>query len=65
MKYMIMLMATQKDVDMLAGWSPEDAAELHAFMAKWNNDLVESGEFVDARGLTPPVHARRGPPVRS
>ncbi|GAB3872766.1 hypothetical protein GCM10029964_011750 [Kibdelosporangium lantanae] len=50
MKYMIMLMATQKDVDMLAGWSPEDAAELHAFMAKWNNDLVESGEFVDARG---------------
>lgn len=59
MKYMIMLMATQKDVDMLAGWSPEDAAELHRFMGKWNNDLVESGEFVDARGLTPPVHARR------
>ena len=59
MKYMIMLMATQKDVDMLAGWSPEDAAELHEFMGKWNNDLVESGEFVDARGLTPPVHARR------
>src|SRR4051794_2529707 len=56
---MIMLMATQKDIDMLAGWSPEDAAELHAFMAKWNNDLVASGEFVDARGLTPPVHARR------
>jgi hypothetical protein len=58
-KYMIMLMATQKDVDILADWSPEDAAELHGFMARWNNDLVESGEFVDARGLTPPVHARR------
>lgn len=28
-------------------------------MSKWNNDLVESGEFVDAQGLTPPAHARR------
>jgi hypothetical protein len=58
-KYMIMLSLTQKDADMMAGWSPEDASALYGFMAKWNNDLVESGEFVDAHGLTPPVHARR------
>jgi hypothetical protein len=58
-KYMIMLSLTQQDLDMMANWSPQDAAALHQFMAKWNNDLVESGEFVDAHGLTPPVHARR------
>jgi hypothetical protein len=28
-------------------------------MTKWNNELVESGELVDAQGLTAPVHARR------
>jgi hypothetical protein len=58
-KYMIMLSLTQKDVDMMAGWSASDGAAMHEFMAKWNNDLVQSGEFVDAHGLTPPVHARR------
>ncbi|WP_027942025.1 YciI family protein [Amycolatopsis taiwanensis] len=59
MKYMIMLPLTQKDVDAMAKWSPQDLAALHGFMAKWNNDLVESGEFVDAHGLTAPVHTRR------
>ena len=28
-------------------------------MEQWNNDLVESGEFVDARGLAAAVHTRR------
>ena len=64
MKYMILLYGTQQEYDMLAGkgdhaWSAEDVAAMHAFMGKWNNDLVESGEFVDAQGLTAPVHARR------
>jgi hypothetical protein len=65
-KYMIMMMGSQRDYDALVGkagegpvWTGEDLAALHAFMSKWNNDLVESGEFVDAHGLTPPVHARR------
>jgi hypothetical protein len=65
-KYIIMLMGSQRDYDMLAGaagdkpaWSEEDLVALHGFMEKWNNDLVESGEFVDARGLSAPVHARR------
>ncbi|MDH2430591.1 YciI family protein [Sphaerisporangium sp. TRM90804] len=63
---MILLYGSQKDYDMLTGkpgdgpaWSEQDVAEMHAFMEKWNNDLVESGEFVDAQGLTAPVHARR------
>lgn len=66
MKYMIMLYGSQQDYDVLAGkptdkpsWSPEDVAAMHEFMGKWNAELVESGEFVDARGLTAPVHARR------
>jgi hypothetical protein len=59
MKYMIMLYGSQKDFDTLAGWSPEDAGKMHEFMANWNNALVETGEFVDANGMTQPVHARR------
>jgi hypothetical protein len=65
-KYIIMLYGSQQDYDVLAGkatdrpaWSPEDVAALYAFMGAWNQELVESGEFVDARGLSAPVHARR------
>jgi hypothetical protein len=56
----------QQDYDVLAGkaterpaWSAEDVAAMHAFMGPWNEDLVASGEFVDARDLVAPVHARR------
>lgn len=66
MKYMIMLYGSQQDYDVLSGqstgkpaWSAEDVAKLHAFMESWNRDLVESGEFADAQGLSAPVHARR------
>lgn len=65
-KYMIMMCGSQQDYDVLSGrptdtpaWSPEEVAALHEFMGKWNADLVESGEFVDAQGLAEPVHARR------
>ena len=66
MKYMIMMAGSQRDYDMLTGkatdtpaWTPEEIAALHTFMAEWNNELVASGEFVDARGLSAPAHARR------
>ncbi len=66
MKYMIMLYGSQEGYDAMAGVatgrsevSPEDFAPVFAFMQAWNNDLVESGEFVDARGLAAPVHTRR------
>jgi hypothetical protein len=65
-KYMIMLYGSQVDYDALSGkatgrpaWSAEDAGALHAFMESWNKSLVDSGEFVDAQGLSAPVHARR------
>lgn len=66
MKYMLMLYGSQQDYDAMAGRSatrpalkPEDFAPMHEFMEKFNNDLVEAGEFVDAQGLAAPVHARR------
>jgi hypothetical protein len=66
-KYMILLYGSQRDYDVLAGkptddqvaWSAEDVGAMAAFMELWNNDLVESGEFVDAHGLAAPVHTRR------
>ncbi|MEU8801864.1 YciI family protein [Spirillospora sp. NPDC048819] len=67
MKYMIMLYASQREYDEMAGkvpegeavWTAADLAAMHAFMEKWNRELVESGEFVDANGLAAPVHTRR------
>ena len=66
MKYMIMMFGSQRDFDMLTGkgqdtppWTAEDVAALHKFMGEWNQKLVDSGEFVDAQGLSAPVHARR------
>lgn len=67
MKYMIMLYASQRDYDEMAGnvpddeavWSAEDLAAMGAFMESFNKELVESGEFVDAQALAAPVHTRR------
>jgi len=66
MKYMILTYASQQDYDNMAGkaadkpaWSAEDVAAMGAFMEAFNKDLVESGELVETRGLTAPVHARR------
>ncbi len=67
MKYLIMLYGSQRDYDVLTGkdapdqpaWSADDVAAMHQFMGDWNNALVESGEFVEGRGLSAPVHTRR------
>jgi hypothetical protein len=66
MKYMILTYASQRDYDGLAGkaageaaWSAADFAALGEFMASFNSDLAESGELVETRGLTAPVHTRR------
>ncbi|MFE5504784.1 MULTISPECIES: YciI family protein [Amycolatopsis] len=57
---MIMMFGSQKDLADIGGtWSADEVKALHEFMGKWNNDLVESGEFVDAQGLSQPAHARR------
>ncbi len=66
MKYMILTYASQQDYDAIVGkatdkptWSAEDFAAMGAFMEAFNKDLAESGELVDTRGLTAPVHTRR------
>jgi hypothetical protein len=67
MKYLILMYGSQRDYDEMAGqpaagqpgWKPEDFAAMGAFMESFGKDLAESGELVDARGLTAPVHARR------
>ena len=66
MKYMILINASQQDYDAMTGrpstgpgWTPDDFAALGAFMESFNQDLAESGELVDTRGLTAPAHGRR------
>ncbi|MDQ2786925.1 MAG: YciI family protein, partial [Chloroflexota bacterium] len=63
---MILIHASQQEYDALAGkatgtpvWSAADFAAMGAFMASFNTDLVASGELVETRGLTAPVHTRR------
>src|SRR5207245_5986279 len=40
-------------------WSPQDFAVMGAFMESFNKELAASGELVETRGLTAPVHTRR------
>ena len=66
MKYMILIYGLQRQYDSLLAkstgdqpWSPEDFAALTAFMGSFNKELADSGELVETRGLTAPVHTRR------
>lgn len=66
MKYMILLYGSQHDYDAMSGrasdkpaWSPQEFAAMGAFMTGFNKAIVDSGELVETRGLTAPVHARR------
>jgi hypothetical protein len=66
MKYMILTYGSQQDYDAMGGKSADqpalsaaDFADLHAFMESFNKNLAESGELVDTRGLSAPVHTRR------
>lgn len=66
MKYIILTYATQQDYDVLAGTSdahpglkPADFAPMGAFMQTFTQELIDSGELVDNRGLAAPVLTRR------
>ncbi|MFG1926963.1 YciI family protein [Cryptosporangium sp. NPDC048952] len=59
MKYLILMYGSQRDYDLMTTAGPDDFAPMHAFMEQFSKDLVESGEFVDTRGLDAPVHTRR------
>jgi hypothetical protein len=66
-KYLILAYGSQRDYDAMSGrpttggptWTPQDFEAMGAYMEKLNTDLAESGELVETRGLTAPVHARR------
>jgi hypothetical protein len=66
MKFMISTFGSQHDYDGMAGkvstgpsWTGDDFAALGAFMMKFNQELTDSGELVETRGMSAPVHARR------
>lgn len=66
MKYMIFMYGSQQDYDALAGkpteqgeWTPEQLMAMQEFMGSYNKKLADSGELVDTRALTAPVHTRR------
>jgi hypothetical protein len=60
---MIMHYASRADIDAMAGketpagpaWTPEEVRAMGEFMGRWTDELMESGEFVDAAGLAAPV----------
>ena len=67
MKYLILMYGSQQDYDAMAGnagagaptCSAAEFAAMGAFIESFGQDLAESGELVDAQGLTAPVHTRR------
>ena len=70
MKYIILMYGSQHDYDGMAGnagageptWSAAEFAAMGEFMESFGKDLAESGELVDAQGLTAPVHPASGWP---
>jgi hypothetical protein len=66
MKYMILTFASQQNYEEMVGrpsagpaWTAEDFAALGAFMQAFSQELLDSGELVETRGLSAPVHTRR------
>lgn len=66
MKYMLMIYGRQADYDAMSGTQPEQGAPwteadlkaMFEFMSAVNNDLAESGEWVEGQGLGAPSEAR-------
>jgi hypothetical protein len=61
-KYLVMIFENQADYDAMNGkasegrpaWSQQDLQTMFKYMESINNDLAESGEFVDGQGLAEP-----------
>jgi hypothetical protein len=65
-KFMILTYGSQQDFDEMAGkpgdrptWSQDDFVAMAKFMRQFASELRDSGELVETRGLSAPVHARR------
>jgi hypothetical protein len=57
MKYIILVHGSQQDFD--TSLEEAEAAEIGTALEEFNQELRESGEFVDAQGLAAPAHTRR------
>ena len=71
MKYLVMVQGTQADYEAMRGkgsehspaWSEQEIQTMYAFMSAINDDLSETGEMLDGRGLAEPAkirHVSRG-----
>lgn len=66
MKYLVMVLGTQADYDAQNGkgsadspvWTEKDLQTMYAYMGAINDDLAETGEFLDANGLAEPKQIR-------
>jgi len=66
MKYLVMVQGSQADYEAMSGkgsatspaWSEQELQAMFSFMNEINNDLAESGEFVDGNGLAEPAQTR-------
>jgi hypothetical protein len=66
MKYLVMVQGTQADYEAMRGrasadspaWSEEELQTMFAYMGAINDDLSETGEFVDGQGLAEPAQTR-------
>ncbi|MER6713986.1 MULTISPECIES: YciI family protein [unclassified Streptomyces] len=66
MKYLVMVQGTQADYDAMRGkasatspaWSEEEVQAMFSYMGAINDDLSETGEFVDGQGLAEPAQTR-------
>ncbi|CAM5638154.1 YCII-related domain-containing protein OS=Streptomyces alboniger OX=132473 GN=CP975_01550 PE=3 SV=1 [Streptomyces alboniger] len=66
MKYLVMVQGSQADYETMSGkpserspaWSEKELQAMYAFMSALNDDLAESGELVDAQGLSEPAQTR-------
>ncbi|GLW44541.1 hypothetical protein Stsp02_02030 [Streptomyces sp. NBRC 14336] len=66
MKYLVMVQGSQADYEVMKGsgpegspvWTEQDIQAMFSFMGALNDELAESGELIDAQGLTEPAQAR-------
>ncbi|MEU1848408.1 YciI family protein [Streptomyces sp. NPDC019990] len=66
MKYLVMVQGSQADYEAMRGrasaaspaWSEQEVQAMFAYMGAINDDLSETGEFVDGQGLAEPAQTR-------
>ena len=59
MRYMLMMHTPRgTGAYQINNWAPEDFKAHIAFMHRFNKELTDAGELVDAQGLTPPGEAK-------